>query len=106
MKGWSGFFSFFGYVSILGLFLSFLSLNPVVFLSALFATLFFFFFSGLCKRITDIIENQNKILNGIGRLMESQSLLHDALDPVSVDVNEAPVQDPKSQTEEQILYRY
>lgn len=99
MKGWSGFFSFFGYVSILCLFFSFLSLNLVIFISSLFVTLFFFFFSGLCKSITGVLDNQDKMLQAMDRLLVSQSLLRDTLDPVTSEPHVKPFPEKESSDE-------
>lgn len=62
MKKWSTFFFILGIICILLSVLSVLSFNLGAIIGLLLAAVSFFFAQSLCDRITEILENQKKII--------------------------------------------
>lgn len=72
MKKWSVFFAILGVVFLLLSLVCVLSFNLYLILAALFSAISFFFFSSLCDRITDILNNQKQILDNQHEALENQ----------------------------------
>lgn len=69
MKGWSTFFTLLGVLTIIGAVFGFL-FNPILSIGLVITALSFCFCSSLCGRITEILENQKKILIMVDNLRD------------------------------------
>lgn len=68
MKGWSTLFTVLGVLSVI-LAVAFFSVAFLV------SAISCFFFSGLCNRITDVLDNQKKILSNQDEILGNQDRL-------------------------------
>lgn len=74
MKGWSTFFSILAFIALIVGVLCFFS-TPFTSIAVLFSSLSLFYASSLCRRITDMLDNQKKILDNQNEILSNQDKL-------------------------------